>query len=93
MLKIRCSTPTDFAALFLPAIESSVGTTAPIFCPNTMYSAESMETMPCCASACRIPTVADELCITAVIMKPLMIPASLPWDAEIIDKNAGLSLR
>ena len=53
--------------------ERSVGTQAPILTPKSIGIALEYVTLPVAEKACKIPTVADELCIIAQGLDTLVI--------------------
>ena len=65
-----------FAFVFVPMEASTAVIHVPIFCPNSIYTALESGITPVPASACRIPTEADEDWMTAVNTAPITIPVS-----------------
>ncbi len=81
-----------FASLLLPILASTTGTHFPIFCPSRIGSAVATVIVPLAESACKIPTVAEELWITAVSKNPTRIPISGLLNEINISLNCAESL-
>ena len=60
MLKDRWTTDTRFAELFILMQESIAVMQVPIFCPVIMGIAAPKDIVPVSATACRMPTEAEE---------------------------------
>ena len=60
ILNIRWITVVRFALTFIPIDAKTAVIQVPMFCPNKMYTALESGTIPVAASACRIPTDADD---------------------------------
>ncbi len=60
--------------MVVPALEISAVTQAPMFCPIIIGIALPKVREPVEDSACKMPTEADELCITAVTRAPQIMP-------------------
>ena len=72
-----------FAFVFVPIDARTAVIHVPIFCPNRIYTALERGTSPAVASACRIPTDAEEDWMIAVKIAPIAIPASGFWKVVI----------
>ena len=71
--------------------ESTAVTQVPIFCPRIIGTAVPKDTAPVAQRACRIPTDAEELWITAVSTAPPSIPRS-GWENIVrMPVNSGTS--
>ena len=73
-LNIRCINVVRFAFRLVPMDAKTAVIHVPIFCPNNTYTAPSSPINPLTASACKIPTDADDDCIMAVNTAPASIP-------------------
>ena len=73
-LKYRWIMDARFAFLLAPIEEISAVTQVPMFCPMMIGIAVLYPTAPVIHSACRIPTDAEELWMTAVSTSPASIP-------------------
>ena len=60
ILNIRWMTVVLLALTFVPMEASTAVKHVPIFCPNSTYTALERGIIPVPASACKIPTEADE---------------------------------
>ena len=80
ILKKRWIIDALFAFLLAPTDDMIAVTLVPIFCPIIIGIAVPKLTAPVAHSACRIPTDAEELWITAVRMVPAIIPRTGFWN-------------
>ena len=76
MLNIRWITVVRRAFTFVPMEASTAVMQVPMFCPKSTYTALDSGIIPVAASACRIPTDAEDDWITAVNTAPTRIPRS-----------------
>ena len=74
MLKSRCTTAARLAVRLAPTLASSAVTQVPMFCPKRMNSDACRLIAPVPASACKIPTLAELLCKSAVTPAPTSTP-------------------
>ena len=59
-LKYRCTSAARLAFRCAPTLDSSAVTQVPIFWPMMMGTAALQPTAPVAASACRMPTLAED---------------------------------
>ena len=92
MLKHRWTTAALLAPLFAPIEEISAVTQVPMFWPIIIGMAEPNVIWPVELRACRIPTDADELWITAVRIAPANTPRTGFVNINRMSWNSGTSL-
>ena len=76
MLKYKCTNAVRFAPLFAPIAEIIAVTQVPMFCPRRIGIAVPNVNPPVTESACKIPTDAEELWMTAVSSAPASTPST-----------------
>ena len=76
ILNIRWMIVVRLAFTFVPMDASTAVIQVPMFCPKRTYTAPESGIMPVAASACRMPTDAEDDWMTAVNTAPTRMPIS-----------------
>ena len=92
-MNIRWITVVLLAFLLVPMDASTAVIHVPIFCPKSTNTALGSVISPLVASACRIPTDAEEDWMMAVNTAPARIPRTGLENLVIRDTKASESLR
>ena len=93
ILNIRWMIVVRLAFTFVPMDASTAVIQVPMFCPKRTYTAPESGIMPVAASACRMPTDAEDDWMTAVNTAPTRMPISglLNWVIRLMNASDSCS--